>query len=97
MSKKVELEDIYSFIVQNRWEYEFELTKDTLLCEDLKIWGDDAVDILLAFGKKFDVDLTKFYADKYFPPESLFGGNQSDYKPITIGDLLNGARDGKLE
>tara|TARA_R110000782_G_scaffold5853_1_gene20208 strand:+ start:6430 stop:6723 length:294 start_codon:yes stop_codon:yes gene_type:complete len=97
MSRKVEIEDICSFIIRNRWEYEFELTKDTLLVEDLKIWGDDAVDILLAFGKEFNVDLSKFYADKYFPPESLFFGNQSGYKPITIGDLLKGAREGRLE
>ena len=59
--------------------------------------GDDAVDILLAFRKKFNVDLSKFYADQYFSSESLFRGDDLNYKSITIGDLLNGAREGRLE
>jgi acyl carrier protein len=62
-------DQIKAFVIEQRWEYDFVLTRETELRKDLKIWGDDATDFILAFGKTFNVDLSKMYLDKYFPPE----------------------------
>jgi acyl carrier protein len=57
------------FVKEQRWEYEFPLTRNTAVEKDLSITGDDAVEFLLAYGKKFDVDVSNFMAADYFDGE----------------------------
>lgn len=64
--------------------------------KDLGITGDDAVELLLDYGKKFDVDISKLDLRKYFMPEgdtilsSLLGKAESKEKELTVGDLEKG-------
>lgn len=96
-------DQIKDFIETQRWKYDFPLTRNTLLQKDLKIWGDDAVDFLEAFGKKFDVDLSTFKIDLYFRTEggfSMFNSffkEKNKYKALTIGDLEDAVNKGVLE
>lgn len=77
-------------------------TRDTRLYEDLNIYGDDAFEFMVSFGKKFNVDLSGFDFNKYFKSEGfdLFGGffNPVGYfkKPITLGDLEQAVINGKM-
>jgi len=63
-------ESLKKFIIKARWEYKFPLMTDTRLYEDLKIYGDDAVEFLIDFGKEFNVDVSNFMAADYFKGES---------------------------
>jgi hypothetical protein len=67
------LNKINRFIIANRWEYNFPLTRETQLQRDLKIWGDDADEILIKFSAEFHVDVSQFPLGEYFEDE----GNQT--------------------
>jgi hypothetical protein len=41
-------DQIKAFVIEQRWEYDFVLTRETELRKDLKIWGDDATDFIFA-------------------------------------------------
>jgi len=98
------LEKLKEFVVNQRWEGNF--TKETELRKDLKLWGDDAAEFLAAYGKEFNVALSQFNFDRYFPPEGDFImpaviralrlKEQPKYSPLTIGDLEEGINRGKL-
>ena len=99
-------EEIKKFVNEIRGVYAFDFTKDTKLQEDLNIWGDDAVEFINNFGGNFNIDISEFDINKYFksegdmilssivnlfrktkPPESI---------PLTLGDLEQAIRNGKL-
>ncbi|EKU91611.1 DUF1493 family protein [Bacteroides oleiciplenus] len=74
------------------------LRETTLLERDLRITGNDAVEFILAFGKKFNVDVSKFRLDEYFEAEGILGLffpffykyiNSPSKKKITIKELLD--------
>lgn len=97
---------IKEFVEKQRWEYEFELERNTELVRHLKIDGDDAADFMEAFSKMFHVDVSKFDFDDYFEAEGdrvlpsftrmLFGVKAPEKKIITLGDLENAALIGHL-
>ena len=99
-------DQIKTFVIEQRWEYDFVLTRETELRKDLKIWGDDATDFILAFGKTFNVDLSKMHLDKYFPPEGsailstiirlLMLKQAPTYLSLTLGDLEEAVKTGRL-
>lgn len=90
-------EELKHFVEEKRWKYDFPLIKTTQLEDDLQITGDDAVDFILAFGKKFNVDVSNFMAAEYFEPEGdnifpaiirLFKGEKKrKLKVLTLGHL----------
>jgi len=72
--------------------------------KDLNIYGDDAVEFLEKFSKKFNVNITNFNFDQYFNPEidkiSLFLKNifnKNIKSDLTINDLKEAIVKGKLE
>jgi acyl carrier protein len=100
------LEKIKQMVVKQRWEYDFPLTRETTLRKDLKLWGDDAFEFIEAYGREFSVDLSEFDIKKYFPPEgdSILPAiirvfclkKEPKYFPLTLGDLDEGIKKGKL-
>lgn len=66
--------------------------------DDLKIYGDDAIEFIIAFGKEFNVDVSRFMAAKYFAPEGdpilpaiiRFFSSKEDVKSkrLTIAHLI---------
>ena len=63
------LDRIIKFLIENRWQYKFSLTREMQLQRDLKIWGDDADEILIKFSKEFGVDVSRFPIGEYFEDE----------------------------
>lgn len=75
----------------------------TTLQGDLGVDGDDAAELIQAFGGTFDVDLSGFVFQRYFHPEPLLGCSPIGLlywvtgrtalrvRPITIGDLVEAA------
>ena len=79
-----------------------DITEDTCLERDLGIYGDDAVDYILAFGKAFKVDVSKFMAADYFSGEgiplfSLFSKEKQDKKELSVAHLIKAIKAGRLD
>lgn len=96
------------FIVEQVGVNEDEVTPDSRLYDDLGVYGDDAAELLIEYGKRFNVDVSKFMAADYFKGEGidvigglirLFSGKQSGngYKVLTVRDLEKGLVAGRLD
>ena len=101
-------DDLKAFIVELIGVHENEVTPDARLYEDLGVYGDDATDLLIKYGKKFNVDVSKFMAADYFKGEGmdligvltrLFSGKRSGggLKVLTVNDLANGIIAARLD
>jgi acyl carrier protein len=90
-------EKLKEFIVEQAGVYETEVTTNARLYDDLGIYGDDAFELLVKYGKKFNVDVSKFMAADYFKGEGgidllidglarLFTGkiSSSELKVLTV-------------
>lgn len=88
------VDEIKGFVIKERGKYRFELNENHSLQSDLKIYGLDAVDFILNFGKRFGVDVSNFDAEKYFKPDGF--SVKKDYPELTIGDLINSIEKGVL-
>lgn len=81
------------------------LVPSTRLLHDLGIDGDDAVEILTDFSKRFGMDLSSFPFQRYFGSELGSGirwllrkiGQQSAirFAPVTVQDLIDAANRGR--
>ena len=89
-------QDLILFIQDVRWEYQLELHPNISLERDLKITGDDAVEFIIAFGRRFNVDVSNFKADDYFESEGISLSSIVDVfrkskkeikKELSLGDL----------
>ena len=86
---------------------EDEISEDTRLESDLGVYGDDAIEYVLAFGMKFNVDVTNFMFSDYFSPEGDFilsaiiriftGKKNTKQKELTIRHLLKAIKAGRLD
>jgi acyl carrier protein len=100
-------ESIKEFSVKQQGINESDVTQNASLQNDLGIYGDDAIDFLVAFSKKFNVDISKFMAADYFNPEGvdvvgtivrLFTGKKKkEKKELTMRHLEKAVRAGKLD
>jgi acyl carrier protein len=96
------LNQIILFIKEKMGNYDRALTSKTCLEKDLGIIGDDAVELLLEYGKKFDVDLSNLDMRRYFTPEGdtilpsiirVFTlSKEPKVSELTIGDLVKGVQ-----
>ncbi|AFD07247.1 DUF1493 family protein [Solitalea canadensis] len=98
---------IKKFIVKQAAVTEIEVTECASLENDLGITGDDAVEFIIAFGKEFNVDVSKFSAAEYFEPEGdrifpaiirLFTGRQkAKQKDLIMKHLEKAVIAGRLD
>lgn len=86
---------------------ENEISEDASLENDLGIYGDDAIEYLIAFGKEYNVDISKFMAADYVSGEGhdivgyivrLFTGRKEKIrKDLTIRHLGKAIIAGRLD
>ena len=62
-------ERLKKFLIRQTGAEEEEIIPATKIEEDLGIYGDDAMELIIAFGKAFTVDVSKFMAADYFSAE----------------------------
>lgn len=104
MNERV-FEELKKIIYKHRWEYKFLLTRETRVQDDLGIYGDDSTDFILAYGKAFNVDLTRFMAGDYFDGEGVrlplfikkMFGIKGSKKILTLGHLEKGILASRLD
>lgn len=99
-------DNLKSFISDHWAVNKEDLKRTTMIEDDLKITGDDAVEFIIAYGKRFNVDISNFKTDKYFDYEGdklfliisrlLFSRKRRD-KSLTIEDLEKGIQSGRLD
>lgn len=96
-----------NFVVRQAGIDDEEITRDTNIEDELGVTGDDAVDFIIAYGKTFNVDVTKFMAADYFGAERnvmlseffkwLTGYRKRTRKTLTVGHLEKGIIAGRLD
>ncbi len=93
------------FVIEQAAVEAEEVTRNARIEDDLGVYGDDAVDLLIAYGKVFNVDITKFMAADYFTGEgdTILPGiirvltNGKKRKTLTVGHLEKGIIAGRLD
>jgi alcohol dehydrogenase YqhD (iron-dependent ADH family) len=96
------LNDIKAFTQDQAGVDPKDITENIFLEKDLGIYGDDAVDYIIAFGKTFNVDVSKFMAADYFNGEgidlfSIFSKKKQEKKELSIGHLIKAIKAGRLD
>ena len=99
--------DIIELIPEALFPVNKKISKGLTLENDFGIYGDDAVEFIQKFGKKFNVDVKSVNYDKYFSNENdwftlwmrkIFKLKPSTGKTdLTLGDLEEAIKKGKLE
>jgi acyl carrier protein len=106
MGNKI-FERIKEFTVEQMGLNEKDITEDAGLEIDLGIYGDDAIEYLVAFSKEFNVDITNFMAADYFSGEGIdiisgitrlfTGKKEKQKKELTMRHLEKAVIAGKLD
>jgi acyl carrier protein len=60
---------IKSFVEELRWQYPFELKRETEIEQDLGITGDEAYEFIAAYSRHFFVFVLNFRFEDYFKQE----------------------------
>lgn len=91
-------DQLVSFTIQCSGVSNEQITRATRLYDDLGIYGDDATEFIVSFGKEFGVDVSGFMAADYFKGDGLdlfdFGRKT---KTLTVGHLELAIRSGRLD
>jgi acyl carrier protein len=98
---------IKKFTIEQGAVEEEEVTEDASLEKDLGIYGDDAIEFIIAYGKEFSVDVSKFMAADYFSPEGdlilpaiirfFTGKKKTEKKALTLRHLEKAVIAGRLD
>ena len=93
-TKEQQLKKIADFIFSQKEKNYFELEEYHSLQEDLGLEGNDMIEFLLSFGKKFDVDISEFDLNQYLQSEEQC--SRMSCQEITIGTLVEALETGFL-
>jgi alcohol dehydrogenase YqhD (iron-dependent ADH family) len=92
------LNDIKLFTLEQAGIDPNDITESAYLEKDLGIYGDDAVEYIIAFGKAFNVDVSKFMAAYYFSGEGIsFSKKRQEKKELSITHLIKAIKAGRLD
>lgn len=87
--------NLIKFIQEEILDAHAEITPDLLVEDDLGISGDDAHDFIVAFSKRFSVDIGELILSKYFHSEvSLF---ITDKQPLSVEMLEQAIKSRQLK
>lgn len=90
-------DDLVSFVREQTGTFDLEITKSTLIEEGLGCTGDDGYELITAYSKLFQVDISGFvFRDYFYPEPGWYGVPDYSIKPLTVGDLLRGIYTGVL-
>lgn len=100
-------EKIKLMVIDKMGKYRKPLVRDTTLEKDLGMSGDDAVEFIFEFSKRFSVDISKFEFKRYFFPEGDFilpaiirsfaGRKNPKQGELKLGDLEKAVIAGRLD
>jgi len=82
------------------------IAADSKLESDLRLYGDDTVELILAYSKKYNVDISQFQGKNFIAPEgdtvlpfiaNMFTKSKKKRMDITVLNLLDGITAGRLD
>ena len=104
MHERITEQELIEFLASERSIKPSKISMSSQLGRNLGVDGDDAVELMEAFAKRFNVNLTGYDHNVYFGPEAglsiinlLFLSSSKkvrDLKPITVAHLFRCANDG---
>lgn len=97
MTRDEHFKKLKEFVIEQSCVDDEPITEQTSLENDLGVTGADALELMVAYGKFFNVDVSKFMAADYFNAEGLMLIFHSKMKPFTVGHLLKGILAGRLD
>ena len=97
-----EIRDVFfslvAFVREQINEFNYSITRETLIEDDLGITGDDAEELILAFSKKYNVNIDSFQFSKYFFDEpGVFNLQRKKISPLNLGHLEKAIKAGRLD
>lgn len=100
-------EQIKHFVLKFSCLSDVDMNRNTSIEKGLGLTGDDAIEFILAFSKRFHVDVSNFKATDYFEAEGdkilptiwrhLINKKEPLKKQLILGDLERAAIRGKLD
>lgn len=78
-------------------KFEVPITLETSFEDDLGITGDDGEDLIVQFGKRYDVDISNFYFTKYFYPKPPIFVMPDEIKGLRVVHLMKAIAAGRLD
>lgn len=92
------ISELITFIRDTIREYNMPITRQTEIENDLGVTGDEAEDLIVAFGKRFNVDISNFDFSTYFYDEpGFFQINDQVIASFKVGDLEKAIIAGRLD
>lgn len=97
--------DLQNFIGEFCGITQNKIRLDSKLEQDLKVYGDDAVDLIMAYSNKYNVDVSHFSWKNFIAPEGdtilpsilkLFKKPENKRSDLTILNLVDGIISGQL-
>lgn len=95
------------FITENTIADIDKISRDSDVRSDLVLSGDDAIEFILKYSKRFKVDVTNFMAADYVEPEGdkifpffvrvITGSQKRKLKKLLVGHLVKGIEVGRLD
>ena len=81
--------EIYDIVSHHSFKKTEDLSVELYIEQDLKLFGDDASELLEEIQKKFDIDFSSFDFTLHFSPEVGWPENpRFGYYPVTVGHLI---------
>ncbi|SEW43394.1 DUF1493 family protein [Chitinophaga arvensicola] len=89
--------DLVVFLHEQSHAYEVNITPDTAIEDDLGVTGEDGEELIVAYSKRYQVDITGFLFNKYFFPEPFVNTMPDHVALLTAAHLLKGITAGRLD
>ena len=97
IDRESSLQELILFVRDQIREYKGVITRETSIEDDLGVTGEEAVELLDAFTRKFNVEIGNFDFKKHFNDEPLGLTFARKLLPFTIGHLEKAMIAGKLD
>lgn len=102
----VDPDKVISFLSQQLSIPMHKLNENYCLSYDLGVVGDDAVELIEEYSKKFNVDISEFTIEEYFLSEEIFTSlgilngiaeKEKEMQHLKVQDLIEAVETGKLQ
>ena len=102
MNDRIEIDkrftELVTFLRKQIGEYNMPIKRDTLIEDHLGVTGDEAENLIKAFGKKYNISIDNFNLSKYFYGEpGIFDLQNRVIEPFTIAHLEKAIVAGRLD
>lgn len=89
--------DLVAFIYIRTGYANIPITPGTSMENYIGITGDDGEEFIVQFSKRYGVDISNFYFEKYFYPEPALPVMPKEIRILTVGHLVKAIQEKRLD